>query len=65
LASHHVTADGKSQANCRAAIFLPATANAMKGDEEKCLKAGFDGYMSKPINPEKLILMLRSFLQKM
>jgi CheY-like chemotaxis protein len=30
------------------------TAHAMQGDEQICLAAGMDGYVSKPINPQKL-----------
>jgi two-component system sensor histidine kinase/response regulator len=34
------------------------TANAMASDKEKCLLAGMDGYLSKPINNEELFAIL-------
>jgi two-component system sensor histidine kinase/response regulator len=34
------------------------TAHAMKGDEERCLQAGMDAYIAKPIRPEKLFQLI-------
>jgi len=39
--------------------IVAMTAHAMKGDQEKCLAAGMDAYVSKPINPATLFEVIR------
>jgi signal transduction histidine kinase len=41
---------------------VTATANAMRGDRERFLAAGFDGYMSKPIDTRSFAKVLESYL---
>jgi CheY-like chemotaxis protein len=44
--------------------ILALTAKAMKGDFEKCIEAGANDYMSKPVDVERLFSMLRVWLYR-
>lgn len=53
----------KDNPNCQT-IAVCLTANAVSGAREKYLAAGFDNYLTKPINPDKLEEMLLEYLPK-
>lgn len=56
-----IAALGQLRADERTAAIpvLALTAQAMHGDRERLLAAGFDGYVSKPVNIEELLDTVR------
>lgn len=44
--------------------IIAMTANAMKGDREKCLNVGMNDYVSKPINAEELTNIIERYMGK-
>ncbi|RMH04708.1 MAG: PAS domain-containing sensor histidine kinase, partial [Nitrospirae bacterium] len=51
-----------SNASCPHVPIVAMTANAMAGDQELCLAAGMDDYLSKPIQAERLFQVLARWL---
>jgi two-component system, cell cycle response regulator DivK len=41
---------------------IAVTAQAMAGDREKCIQAGANAYISKPINVDELLILLQRYL---
>jgi len=52
----------KGDQNTRGIPIIALTAFAMKGDEEKMLEAGCDGYIAKPIRYKEFLKTVESFL---
>ncbi len=44
--------------------LLALTAKAMKGDREKCIEAGASDYVTKPVDPDQLVSLLRVWLYR-
>jgi CheY-like chemotaxis protein len=48
----------------RSVPIIAVTAKAMKGDRQKCIEAGASDYITKPVDTEQLLSLLRIWLDK-
>lgn len=59
---HAVARKLKSDEGLRSIPIVAVTSYAMAGDREKCIEAGAEGYIEKPINPESFVAEVERFL---
>ena len=59
---YEVAAAVRGHPELAATRVVAVTASAMVGDRERIVAAGFDGYIQKPIDPERFIAEVQRFL---
>lgn len=59
-----LTSQLRQMPNINGIPILALTANVMKGDRERSLEAGCDGYIQKPIDVDELPRQIAQYLQK-
>ena len=62
LDGYQVLARLRAEPACAATVVVAVTAFSMPNDRQKVMMAGFDGYLSKPIEPENFVAQIESFL---
>ncbi len=61
---YELAAQFKRMRELRDIPVVALTANVMKGDKEKTLDAGCDGYIQKPVDVDRLPDQVRSFMKE-
>lgn len=62
MTGYDATSEIRKMTEISSTPIIAMTACAMPGDKEKCLQAGMDDYIAKPILPENLIEMVEKWL---
>lgn len=62
MSGFETAAEMKRQASAVKPPILALTANVQKGEEARCIAAGMDGYLAKPVHVDDLDVKLRQFL---
>jgi CheY-like chemotaxis protein len=62
LDGYQVLARLRADPGCAGVVIVAVTAFSMPNDRQKVITAGFDGYLSKPIEPEQFVAQIEAFL---
>jgi PAS domain S-box-containing protein len=62
LAATRAIRAGEAGERARTIPIIAMTAHAMRGDREKCLEAGMDDYIAKPVTPDRLGELVEKWL---
>lgn len=60
---HEIARILKKNPQLKTIPVIAVTSYAMTGDREKCLEAGAEGYIEKPINPGSFVAQVEQFLK--
>lgn len=63
LTGYEIVARLRATPEWRRVPVVAVTASSMVGDRESVLAAGFDGYISKPIEPENFVIEVQRYLE--